>query len=403
MNDFTYSCFWLKIKLPDNILEVKGGCLFGFENIEKFLSVFIKDPVDCQANQCVKHLSKTSACQDCVPACHMDAINLSNGLDLDITKCDGCGFCIQACPNGVFDVNSPPDIELLSQTKFLSNESKQLIFACKPNLIGKLRPNELSIACFGRLSEGFLLAAAIYGFDEIVLDGYYCDDCARYRPELLAKIIDTANLIARQLGIDCEFLISRAQIERKSDKSEVADHGMHLSRRNFLEHLKKRTVDSTSELIVKSLPDFEEEKKGLPKRVPANRSLIRQVLKRLKLEDSKIRAPGFFNEVHIEENCSACDFCSNMCPTGALQKKTEDGAVKISLTPYLCTGCKLCVDVCPHASITVNSSDEGIVFSDKYDLIDAVLAKCSKCGIEFASRENEEKCIFCKKKEQLFA
>lgn len=378
--------------------------MFGFEKIDKFLSVFVKDPIEAQSGQCVKNLSKTSLCQYCVPACHANAINLNDGLDLDITKCDGCGFCAQACPNGVFDVNAPSDIELLAQIKLVAKESQVLTLTCKQHLVGKLRPNEISITCMGRLNEGFLLAAAIYGLTGISLDTSHCDDCDTFRPELLDQTLKISNDIAAQLDIDFEAAKSNENIERQIDdeKKDGPDHGMHLSRRNFFEHLKKRTVDSTSELIISSIPDFEEENKGLTKRVPANRSLLKQVVQRLKKEDTAMQSPDLFFSIKLEDSCVACDFCANLCPTAALEKSAEGDSVTLSFTPFLCTGCKLCINVCPFMSIAVEPDGKPVRVNEKNILIDAVLVKCSECGVEFASRDGVEKCMFCKKKEQLF-
>lgn len=379
--------------------------MFGFDKIEKFLSIFVKDPVNVQSDQCVKELSRTSVCQYCIPACHADAINLSDGLDLDITKCDGCGFCVQACPNGVFDVNTPSDFELLAQVKLMSKDSKELMFTCKVFLEGKLRPNEISIPCVGRLHEGFLLASAIYGFKEIAVDAYHCGECDKYRPELLGRVIETSNSLASQLELGCAFKISDEDIKRSknSDKEQSPDHGIHLSRRNFLEHLKQRTVDSTSELIVSSIPDFEDEDNSLTKKIPTNRSLLKQVMKRLKAEDVKIEAPDLFSNVTIADTCSACDFCSDLCPTEALKKTSRDNAVTLMFMPYLCTGCGLCIDVCPHTSITVEPANQPLNVNESYALVEATMVKCAKCGVQFASRDKSDKCIFCKKKEQLFA
>lgn len=45
--------------------------------------------------------------------------------------------------------------------------------------------------------------------------------------------------------------------------------------------------------------------------------------------------------------CFHCEepWCLNVCPTGAIQKRSQDGIVFIE--PSLCIGCKSCITACP--------------------------------------------------------
>lgn len=49
----------------------------------------------------------------------------------------------------------------------------------------------------------------------------------------------------------------------------------------------------------------------------------------------------------IEQNCISCNFCSLICPHGAITPKIIDGKEKIFIDTNICTGCGLCINICP--------------------------------------------------------
>ena len=71
--------------------------------------------------------------------------------------------------------------------------------------------------------------------------------------------------------------------------------------------------------------------------------------------------------------CFHCEspWCVAACPTGAIQKRAEDGIV--SINESLCVGCKSCITACP---FEVRALEDG-----KARLVDA----CFGCGLCVAS------------------
>lgn len=68
----------------------------------------------------------------------------------------------------------------------------------------------------------------------------------------------------------------------------------------------------------------------------------------------------------IPVTCLNCEDppCMNICPTGALYRKTADGMVQVN--EDICIGCAMCLNVCPVGAITL-------------DPVDGVASKCDLC------------------------
>lgn len=380
--------------------------MYGLDKLNKFIGMMVKDPVEVEAGQCSRSLSPDSNCDKCTKACHKELISFDPVLTVDTVECDGCGFCAMACPNGVFGLNQPSSFDIISQLKIMTDGHGILNITCSDKLKGKLPAGSIALKCIGRLNEGVLLAAAAIGFKSIHIDIAGCDKCEKFRPELIAEMVKTAESLAGSL-LD----ISSGEAQGVPDNGEKPvtevsgengeDSSITVSRRGFFNYLKTATVSTTAEVISRSLPNFHEEEKGLKKRLPERRSLVMQTLKILGLKNKGYERPGYFYDVEISENCAVCDFCSDFCPTGALEKSTRDASTKIDFVTYRCTACNVCSDVCPSKVVSVHPLKNGSAFTKK-TLINAHIRKCARCGLDFAAKDGADKCIFCKKKEALF-
>lgn len=63
-------------------------------------------------------------------------------------------------------------------------------------------------------------------------------------------------------------------------------------------------------------------------------------------------------------NCFHCEkpWCVGACPTGAMQKRSEDGIVFVD--PVLCVGCKSCMSACPWGAPQWDAETKKVVKCD---------------------------------------
>lgn len=76
----------------------------------------------------------------------------------------------------------------------------------------------------------------------------------------------------------------------------------------------------------------------------------------------------------IPYTCSQCagEWCAKSCPTGALLRNQETGAVDLS--PEKCVGCKACTVACPYGTIAYNAETRKV---DKCDLCGGDTPQCA--------------------------
>ena len=48
------------------------------------------------------HPAQCTLCETCLDACSRAAIRLGKTAEVDVALCNGCGACVNVCPNDVF-------------------------------------------------------------------------------------------------------------------------------------------------------------------------------------------------------------------------------------------------------------------------------------------------------------
>jgi len=60
--------------------------------------------------------------------------------------------------------------------------------------------------------------------------------------------------------------------------------------------------------------------------------------------------------------CIQCGLCIDACPTEAISRSKETGAIKVDVNK--CTGCGICVYVCPYGAASIDPDDHKALLSD---------------------------------------
>ncbi len=184
-------------------------------------------------------------------------------------------------------------------------------------------------------------------------------DAARLPGEdgkLIIQAEDT--LIGRQRRIPVDMVILAAALEPRSDSNAVAHKfGISCSSNGWCieKHPKLDPVATMTEGIF--IAGCAQGPKDIPASVAQGAAAAARILGRIQkkeLELEPVRASV------IEEKCSGCRICNELCPFTAI---TFDEAQNVSvINAALCQGCGTCVAGCPSSAITgTQFSDEQIL------------------------------------------
>lgn len=279
-------------------------------------------------SRCLRMRFSESSCQRCVAICPHGAVTLDGGLAIHAERCRGCFLCTAVCPVGA-----------LEQSNDFTNCLAQLSRVPEP-VLGCIRTKETahaSLACLGGLSKEHLLALYHSFTGRLTLNLSLCSDCPNN--PMIAELKQRLKRIsgAGLSGCSCRLDIAAAAQDIRY-RDETVD------RRSFFKSFRTSLFTSAAVILTPTTEPAELRTDYSRKRVPMRRALLNSTRNKLSPELARLLHKSFDATVSFKENCTRCQGCVAICPTGAL--KTEQPDLVPTFDGLFCTGCGLCQEFC---------------------------------------------------------
>jgi ferredoxin len=345
-----------------------------------------------------------SDCRRCLDICPENAISLDPGPIIN-DSCSSCGLCQTACPTEVFqDAEHTDQHHLIEIGASIGNDSapgeKRLLFIhCQQ--AEKQTRDSYAIPCLGSITEDFMVGAAGLGFDEVVLTKGTCSRCRLKQGEqLLTNSIDAFRVLCRSTGL------KNFTLKLREDQKE---EGAALSRRAFFARSSVKQNEKVefpaSSKDNAMLGESSGAREGTRTTRPSpKREFLRTLLAKTPPSASAVVAYGQsfpWGNIKIDEdNCVTCGICVNVCPTGAISRKTSDEYLSHYFKTSLCTNCRLCEEACPQKVISFRQdlSLTDVLKDEAHPITRIALDACLICGEVIPAREGEI-CTTCDKRQ----
>lgn len=125
-----------------------------------------------------------------------------------------------------------------------------------------------------------------------------------------------------------------------------------MGRRELFQALLGSAKRTAADLVPEPPLALEPEEKGLPAEL------------RLRLLAAKRASEVRWPRIRVEEGCTLCPVCTNVCPTEAVYRVREGEEYVLRLRVEACTGCGACVESCPPQVIRLEEANREEVLQE---------------------------------------
>jgi len=295
-----------------------------------------RDDLRLEASRCLRIRFSASQCDHCSAICPKEAVSLEDGLVIDSNCCSGCLLCTSVCPSGALEFSA----DVLACLAQLSKVTEPVLGCCRT----KERANGW-IACLGGLSSEHLLTLKQRLTGQLTLNISLCSACPN--SAMLRQLQRRLQDLAALLPTGCNIIMAES-VETIRFQEETVD------RRSFFKSFRSSLFQTAAVVLSQSSEQTEKRSDYTSKRLPARRELLNRVLETTGQATTETLQKRFFGNICISENCTACQGCVAICPTGALSTKEEQADTPPAFETARCTACGLCVEFCLDEAIILH-------------------------------------------------
>jgi len=299
-----------------------------------------RDDLRIETSRCLRVRFNGSRCDHCCTVCPADAVSLDDGLAINSDACSGCLLCSSVCPSGALEFSA----DFLTCLAQLSKVQEPVLGCCrtKDSANGWL-------PCLGGLSDEHLVLLTHRLSGTVTVNITLCNNCpnSAMLPLLQERV---AALSGADSGAGSCTVIMATAPEQIRYREETVD------RRSFFKSFRSSLFQTAAVVLSSTSEQTEQRSDYNSKRLPTRRKLLQTLSDSstdTALKESIQRR--FFGTITINENCTACQGCVAICPTGALRSIGENQDTAPAFKTDRCTACGLCVEFCLDQAISLNT------------------------------------------------
>lgn len=295
-----------------------------------------RDDLRADTSRCLRMRFSQSSCRRCLEICPHGAVTLDGGLSIKSPQCRGCLLCTTVCPVGALEARSDFSLSLAQLSKL------------PESILGCVRTKESShatLACLGGLAEEHLLALYQTPAGRLTLNLSLCRDCPN-RPMIIVLRQRMDALLAAGLSG------SHGPVALAESAEEIRGRAEGVNRRSFLKAIRHSLTDSAGIFLSASQKQIDRPGEYGGKRIPIRRELLNRTRTNSPQELEARIGKHFDSSVSFEDNCTGCQGCVAICPTGALQTAAAEETPLFGQS--LCTGCGLCREFCMDGGVRLD-------------------------------------------------
>ena len=297
-----------------------------------------RDDLSVDLSRCLKMRFNASRCRRCVDICPHQAVTLDDGLAINPDQCSGCLLCTTVCPVGALESSRSDFFICLAQL----SKVPEPVLGC----IRTKKSANATLACLGGLADEHLLMLSHTLTGSLTLNLTSCPDCPNHSMTVhLRKRLDSL-AEDRPFGRKCRLVLADSA-EKLNYSQEVVD------RRSFFKSVGHYLFKGADTILFPQTEQVQQRSEYGEKRLPLRRELLNRIRATISPEGAGRIRKDFEFFVSFADNCTSCQGCVAICPTGALQTKSSE--TPPGFDHLLCTGCGLCSEFCLDGAVQIYS------------------------------------------------